>query len=205
MSSALARGLALVLLLAGCTSDTASRTPEPKVVGPKTLTQTAPAAPTPAPAVPKIAEAHRCATPSDCTASCRHGAVNRRWWETTYPGGESCEGGCADKAAETPTCVEGACQAMRQGKADPRCTKLSVAPIPGPGWAHRCAKEDSCMLSCTWGAVNKAWYATLTQQECKGGCTAKGMSVRCHHGSCQAMRDGAVYQGCTLRSIHAIP
>ena len=80
---------------------------------------------------------------------------------------------------------------------------LSLLRLFQSFFAHACARDDQCRLSCTYGAVTNLWYdlADRRRDECRDGCSAKGMSVRCEDGRCLALRNGEPYLGCTARSI----
>ncbi len=71
-----------------------------------------------------------CGRNGDCMASCRHGAVARTWWESTYPGGEACEDGCTSKGTQPPVCTNGKCVARRDGADDPACTFVESDSLP---------------------------------------------------------------------------
>jgi hypothetical protein len=160
--------------------------------------------PAPAPsASASPASAHACAGDGDCTNSCAHGAVNLRWWQAQYPGGEGCEDGCTSKGTDPPRCEAGACVAYAFGKRAPECTRVE-RPVPSePGPAHRCQTDADCRMSCSYGAVNKGWYERESGlSECKDGC-AEGNTARCRGGLCTAMAGSTVDAHCTRRSIHA--
>lgn len=129
--------------------------------------------------------------------------MNRSWYARMFPGGEACEDGCTSKGTQAPRCEAGSCVAYAEGERDPLCTRRAVLHEPQrPGPAHRCQRDDECQLSCTFGAVNTAWYALAPRDECRDGCASKGMSSRCEDGRCVASREGAPDPPCTERSIH---
>lgn len=147
------------------------------------------------------AGAHACGSDADCMNSCAHGAVNRAWWEKSYPGGEACEDGCASKFSETPRCEAGSCIAYARGKRDEHCTQKEVPVPPGPGPAHRCQADADCRMSCRYGAVSSSWYSWGASNECKDGCE-EGRSARCQSGTCVAFRGTERDAECSSRSIH---
>ena len=167
---------------------------QPPIAPAQTATSSAPAR-TPA------AGSFDCAKDDDCTNSCRHGAVNRRWWEAQYPGGEGCEDGCTSKGSEAPRCEQGRCAAYFMGKPSAECTQKNADVLPGPGPAHRCGADADCRMSCRYGAVNASWYGWGAKGECKDGCD-EGRSARCEAGSCVAMQGAKGDPECTRRSIH---
>ena len=187
-----------VLVLSLCALAACSRKPtEPEPAA----TARAPAEPPSAAAAAAAAE-HACANDADCTNSCLHGAVNRAWWERTYPGGEACEDGCTSKGTDPARCEAGSCVAYVSGARSDECTKRRRAPLPGPGPAHRCSSDDDCRTSCRYGAVNREWYSYGATNECKDGCASKGDSARCEGGACVAYAGAKRNDLCTRRSIH---
>lgn len=163
----------------------------------------------PAPSAPPTAAAagpFTCQRDDDCTASCTHGAVNRRYQQSRYPGGEACEDGCTRKGTDAPRCQGGECVAYHLGAPDPLCTRVAnqrTEPlVPGP--AHRCQRDDECRMSCAFGAIRGDWYGwqDLAAHECRDGCAAKGTRAGCEDGICVARRDGARLRDCELRSIY---
>ena len=64
---------------------------------------------------------------------------------------------------------------------------------------HSCAVDYDCRLSCNHGAVNLRWYTANRRriQECKDGCSSKGMTARCVRGICTAFQRGQVVPSCT--------
>lgn len=152
---------------------------------------------------PRADSPFACNDAKDCTNSCRHGAVNRQWWEAKYPGEEGCEDGCTSKGTDPPRCESGKCVAYAFGKLAKECTELARDVAPGPGPAHRCNSPTDCMSSCRYGAVNKTWYGFAERHECKDGCAGKGTEVpRCEKGTCTAYNRGLVHPHCTQRSVH---
>ncbi len=144
-----------------------------------------------------------CEQNRDCVGSCLHGAVNRAWYAASYPGGEACKDGCTSKGFEAPRCVDGICTAFRGGAPDPSCTRKVAEVVAGPGPAHACAVDSDCMASCLYGAVNAGWYAASPRLrgECKDGCAAAGLEVRCVQGSCATFRGETIETACTRRPI----
>jgi hypothetical protein len=136
--------------------------------------------------------------------SCKHGAVNRRWWQRQYPGDEACEDGCSSKGSEAPRCEQGKCTAYFMGKRSAECTQKQASVLPGPGPAHRCQADGDCRLSCRYGAVSASWYSWGARGDCKEGCE-EGRSVLCKGESCVALVGDKVDPQCTRRSIHASP
>jgi hypothetical protein len=163
--------------------------------------------PPPPPEPPPVADdpegMFTCQQNRDCVSSCRHGAVNREWYAASYPGGETCEDGCTSKGFEAPRCVAGTCTAFREGAPDPGCTRKSAEVVVGPGPAHACTADSDCMASCLYGAVNARWYAASPKLrgECKDGCAAAGLEVRCAQGGCVTFRGERIETGCTRRPI----
>ncbi|MCA9637875.1 MAG: hypothetical protein KC420_17730 [Myxococcales bacterium] len=147
-----------------------------------------------------------CASDDECTSSCSQGAVNRRWYEATFPGGEACEDGCTSKGSESPRCEEGICVAYRLGARDPECTdrpdRARAPQRPGP--AHRCESDQECRVSCNFGAIRGDWYGYLglEARECKDGCASKGITARCAEGRCAAFRGDSPLAECTEVSVH---
>ncbi|MBL8946989.1 MAG: hypothetical protein JNK45_27705 [Myxococcales bacterium] len=188
-----------VLLLAACSA----ATPEPTTKAEPAKAEHAKAEPTAGTEVAAQPSARLACTANDeCLASCRHGAVNRAWHAATYPGGEACEDGCTAKGTEAPRCEQGRCTAYRGGALDSQCTALDVAPLDGPGPAHRCAADDDCAVHCEHGAVNRQWLSWQRPSECGDGCTSPGHEPpRCEDGRCVAYRGGARHAACTGRVV----
>ena len=64
-----------------------------------------------------------CKASDDCTNSCRHGAVNERWYTEWVAKHGDCKDGCAGKRNGSPRCIKGPCVAYdRDGKRDAGCT-----------------------------------------------------------------------------------
>jgi hypothetical protein len=183
--------LSISLIAAGCRS-TPSKPSE---------SQSAPTASTATLLAAKSNGPHACAKDDDCVNSCRHGAVNRSWWESSYPGGEPCEDGCAAKGTDPAKCEQGECVAFFMGRRFPACTQKNETVAPGPGPAHRCQEDKDCRMSCRYGAVNAAWYTDGAKGECKDGC-AQARRARCDSGACVAVVGDKVDEGCTKRSIY---
>lgn len=85
----------------------------------------------------------------------------------------------------------------------------SSSPAPTPGSSatgeapYRCTADTDCLVSCAYGAVNRAWYEAAKLQECKDGCSEDN-TARCRAGSCVAVQEGgsnAVDTACTHRPI----
>jgi hypothetical protein len=187
------------LLLAGCTPTPNQNAPAPSA-SPSAASTTSSAKPEPPVAAPTK---FGCAGDADCWSSCAHGAVNRRWWEEQYPGGEGCEDGCTSKGSEAPKCEQGSCVAYAFGKRAPECTHVEREVTQGPGPAHRCSVDGDCRMSCAYGAVNAAWYDSASGlSECKDGCAHQSNVARCQNGGCVAMAGTIVDPTCTRRSIH---
>ena len=51
-----------------------------------------------------------------------------------------------------------------------------------------CKVDADCVLSCSRGAVNNAWYLAgpAKSETCEDGCSSKGMSARCVNAQCAA-------------------
>lgn len=205
------RALASIFVLAtvvGCREK-----PAEPAVAPSTPVSIASAPPTPTtpaspasrmPPAPASDSPLACNADRDCTNSCRHGAVNRRWWELKYPGEEGCEDGCTSKGTDPARCENGKCTAYAFGKPAKECTELLREVVPGPGPAHRCNAPADCMNSCRYGAVNRNWYGLAQRNECKDGCAGKGSEApRCEKGMCTAYNRGVSHPHCTERSVHA--
>ncbi len=148
------------------------------------------------------AAAYACTSAADCENSCSQGAVNLAWYKRTFPGGESCEDGCASKTSGRPRCENKRCVAYNhKGVRTPACTNVAGA-IETPGPAHRCAKDSDCRTSCRYGAVSKQWYSYGAQGECKDGCTRKGTQTpKCEQGICVNYYRGKRDPLCTQKSI----
>ena len=75
------------------------------------------------------------------------------------------------------------------------CNGAPAPPAPAPiaddaKW--RCATDADCMVSCSQGAVNKAWYATANVHECDDGCANQlAAAPRCVEHACVAFRESA--------------
>lgn len=74
-------------------------------------------------------------------------------------------------------------------------TKAAPEPPKTDRWT--CGADADCVLSCAYGAVNRAWADANIKQECDDGCASKGIVARCEAGGCVAFRDGARYDGCS--------
>ncbi len=149
---------------------------------------------------------HACTNDAACITSCSQGAVNREWYIAMFPGGEACRDGCTSKGHGPARCDAGMCVAYYADMPDPLCTRRSdlVTVVQRPGPAHRCTNDEECQLSCTYGAVRSDWYRLMDRraEECRDGCSSKGMSVRCEDGRCLALRMDEPWLGCTERSIY---
>ena len=194
--------LSAALLLSGCRC---REQPAPEPAAPADDTAPPPAIPED-PVAGELAAMFSCSQNRDCLNSCRHGAVNRDWYATHYPGGENCRDGCAASGYRPPRCLDGICTAFRDGEPDPDCTRREIEILVGPGPAHACAEDGDCMASCLYGAVNGGWYAASpkTRGECRGGCAAKGIEVRCVDGGCAAFRGERIDADCTRRPIFEV-
>ena len=66
-----------------------------------------------------IPEKYRCQTDSDCTLSCREGAINRSYSKKIT---DDCEDGCSSKGMKAQ-CIHYLCEAFRwDGKKEESCT-----------------------------------------------------------------------------------
>jgi hypothetical protein len=193
-----------ILLLAGLVA-AGCRCGEEPPPPPATAPRPEPPPPEPRPVDDDPEGMFACRQNRDCVSSCRHGAVSRAWYAASYPGGEACEDGCTAAGFEAPRCVGGGCTAFRDGAPDPGCTRKVVEVVAGPGPAHTCAADGDCMLSCLYGAINARWYAASPRLrgECKDGCAAAGLEVRCVQGSCVTFRGETIETGCTRRPVFA--
>jgi len=184
--------LSISFIAAGCRSTPAK----------PTEAQQAPTTSAAVTAAPKPTGPHACAKDDDCVNSCRHGAVNKSWWESSYPGGEACEDGCTAKGTDPAKCEQGQCVAFYMGRRFAACTNKNESVLPDPGPAHRCQEDKDCRMSCRYGAVNAEWYTQGPKNECKDGC-AQARRARCDSGTCVAVMGDKVDENCTKRSIYS--
>ena len=70
--------------------------------------------------VEAIGPYHRCATKSDCTLTCKYGALNAARAQSLV---DDCDDGCAVHGLE---CRAGLCVAVNRGAVVPGCTRVSI-------------------------------------------------------------------------------
>ncbi|MCA9716241.1 MAG: hypothetical protein KC468_16285 [Myxococcales bacterium] len=84
----------------------------------------------------------------------------------------------------------------------PDVADVAGTPVAADDDAHRCARDEDCMNSCSQGAVSVAWYreAYPGREACEDGCESKGTEpARCEQGACVAYWMGRRNDECTRR------
>jgi hypothetical protein len=101
-------------------------------------------------------------------------------------------------------CGAGTAKAPASSHAD-----APAAPVARPDAAsapvavdrYACALDRDCVTTCGLGAVSAAWLRTAAvTDDCKDGCSSKGLRARCRAGACETVDDGGRFlPSCTRK------